>query len=188
MIYKGSVLKTMNKTCLYIFSILFLLCTSTHYAYADNAAYAYGSEASWGWAVRPTQEAANTEALRLCNDNDPQKNCVVDKTRAIARAEYGRAMGFGRSALGVNDAKKQALEACGQTRCKITMVISEPGFYSLAISDSQTFFVLSYAYRLSDEADAAAIKDCEKIEQNSCQTLWTGSIAGDIPATKKMKH
>lgn len=160
--------------------LLFLCMFNMVSAHADATAIAYGSDNSWGWATRQTQSEANELALDICNKNSTSKDCALDSTKAIARAEYANAIGYGRSTIGVYDARKQALEACGKARCRVTLVVSDPGFYSLVKSNNQLYFFLTYGFSNSDDADKIALENCAKTDGESCQSVWSGAIAGQV--------
>lgn len=166
--------------------ILFLLMFNVASVHADTTAIAYGSDNSWGWATRQQQSEANELALDICNKNSITKDCAVDSTKVIARAEYARGIGYGRSTVSVWDARRQALDACGNAKCRVTLVVSDPGFYALVKSNNQLYFFLTYGFTNSDEANRIALENCTKTDGESCQSVWSGSIAGQVKAAQNL--
>lgn len=151
-------------------------------AWAEASAIAYGSDNSWAWATRASQSEANETALRLCNESTSKKDCALDTTKAVVRAEGGGQIGFGRSSRSLADARSKALDSCGNTQCKVVFEVSKPGFYSLfkSVPDEQNNvdFYLAYQYSDSDRADKDAQQGCEKLTGRECKIAWSGAIAG----------
>lgn len=176
-------LQSAYKNVLYTLSTLLLLLPLANNARADAVAFANGGEGSWGWATSDTLKEAAEQALELCNKHTDKKDCAVEGTKAIARAEYNKTIGYGRSTIGVLDARKQALDACGNARCRVTLVVSTPGFYSLVKSTTRVFFFMTYGFSNSDDADKLAMSNCEKQETDACELVWSGAIAGTVKAT-----
>lgn len=168
------------KKIIFILGLFFISLLWIDHANASAASYAYDSDGSWGWSTNQTQTEADKNALSICNSNSTYQNCVVDTTKAIARAEYKNTIGYGRSSVGVMDARKQALQACGRVGCRVTLIVSDPGFYSLVRANSQVYFFLTYGFSNSDEAGKSALKNCTTMEGEGCQVIWSGSIAGQI--------
>jgi len=152
-------------------------------ALADAGAVAFGSGNSNGWATRATQNMANAEALRFCNQNNPKKDCKLAPTRAVARAESDQRTTYGYGINGAAEARKLALKACG-AGCKITRTITDPGFYSLAQSkqddDGNSVFHLAYGYDDSDRADTKAVERCREESGRECTIVHYGVIPGTI--------
>lgn len=163
------------------------LSATSSFAWAEASAIAYGNGNSWGWATRATQQEANRVALQGCNESlfkngDSEKGCTLDTTKALARAEGGRAIGFGRSSISLADAKRNALESCGNAECKVVFGLTKPGFYSLFKSEKDangdSDFYLAYQYSDSDKADRDAKQGCMKLTGQNCSLSWSGAIAG----------
>jgi hypothetical protein len=152
-------------------------------ALADTGALASGSADSYGWATRATQKMANDDALKFCNQNNPKKDCKLVSTKVVVRAESNTKITYRYGASDIPATKKAALEACG-ARCKITDVITEPGFFSLAQStpdaDGNAIFHLAYTFDDSDEADQTAIARCRERSGTECKLVHYGVIAGTI--------
>jgi len=137
-------------------------------AFAEYAAIAFGDGGkAWGWARKNDQTSANSVALQACMESSKSKDCELDKTVALARAEGGNRTGWARSNKSLADAKKTAVEACGNPDCKIKFSTTSPGFFSLAKSVVQegedTVYHLFYEQTNSDESDKSAvdaITDC----------------------------
>lgn len=163
-------------------AVLFLSAASNH-AWAEASAIAYGNGGSeaYGWATRATQQEANKLALETCNKNEP-KGCVLDSTKAVVRAEGGGKVGFGKSSVSLADGRKNALQACGNKKCKVVFELTEPGFYSLskpeADKQGNQNLYLAHEGDDSDEQDKAANKGCEKLTGQKCRIVWSGAIAG----------
>lgn len=151
-------------------------------ALADAGALATGSGNSYGWATRSTQNIANADALKFCNQNNPKKDCKLVVTRAVARAESDKMTSYGYGTDGVAAARKFALDGC--TGCKVTSVITAPGFYSVAQSNADQngngIFHLAYAYDDSDEADRDAMSRCRERSGRECKLVHYGVIPGTI--------
>ena len=164
-----------------LFALLVLFCASSQ-AWALASAIAYSSDKGWGWATRNTQEEANSAALQGCNKSAVNKDCVLDATKAVVRAEGGGNIGFGRSAVSLAEAKQKALASCGNKKCKVVFETIKPGFYSLSKSeideDGGGNFYLAYQYTDSDKADQDANKGCENLTGLTCASVWSGAIAG----------
>lgn len=173
----------MNKHKFFSVAALFtVLQVLSGAALADAGALATGSGNSYGWATRNTQNLANADALKLCNENNPKKDCKLTVTRAVARAESDKMTSYGYGAAGVAAAKKLALDGC--TGCKVTNVITDPGFYSVAQSapdaEGNGIFHVAYAYDDSDEADRDAVSRCRERSGRECKLVHYGVIPGTI--------
>ena len=149
---------------------------------ADAGALATGSGNSYGWATRDTQKVANSDALKFCNQNNPKKDCTLVVTRAVVRAQSDKMTSYGYGASGVAAARKSALDGC--TGCKVTDVITEPGFYSVAqsVTDAagNSIFHLAYAFDDSDQADQQAVSRCRERSGRECKLVHYGVIPGTI--------
>ena len=159
-------------------AFLIVLYSASTQASADASALAIGSDGSWGWATKSTQKEANRVALAGCKKMD----CKLQITKGLARAESKGRTAWAYSPISINDAKKKALEACGDASCRITFERTDPGFYSLAKSkldnDGNATYHLTYGYANSDEADKKAKQNCEKAAGRDCDRLWSGAIPG----------
>ncbi|GAA4021687.1 DUF4189 domain-containing protein [Actimicrobium antarcticum] len=164
--------------------LLFVFIALPGVARASASSIAYGSDDSWAWATRATQREANQLALQKCNETTPKKDCALDRTKAIVRADGGGSIGLARSAVSLADARKSALANCGNTSCKVLYEITKSGFYSLAQSEKdkeegQNYYLM-YAVSNSDEADKEAIERCTNLTAQKCKVIWSGAIAGHI--------
>ncbi len=164
-------------------------------ALADASAIAYGSGGEWGWATRSTQQEANRIALTNCNKGTAKRDCTLDTTKAIARAEGGGRISIRRSSVSLADAKKLALDGCGSAECKITFSLTKPGFYSVFKAEldeeGNGGFFIAHQYSNSDEADKDAREGCQKHNKGECKILWSGAIAGvynSTPASAPAPH
>ncbi|QSI78486.1 DUF4189 domain-containing protein [Niveibacterium microcysteis] len=158
-------------------SLAFLACPG--FAWAEASAIAFSSDKQWGWATRATQQEANTVALQSCNKVAKTMDCKLDDTKAIVRAEGKGRVGIARSSLGLDDAKKRALQSCGKPDCKVVVKVAKPGFYSVAEPDEgDGNYFIAYHYSDSDKADAEANQGCFELNGKACRVLWSGAIAG----------
>lgn len=166
------------------FKLLFLLqlLVMANNLWAISSAYARGSDDSWGWATRDNQAEANKVALNGCNKENPKKDCKLDDTKFMVRAVGDGRTGWGRSSIGLADAKKTALDYCGRKACQVDLVIDKPGFFSLAMSelnkDGKTAFFIAHQYDDSTEADAVALERCAEQAGIKCSIVMSGAIAG----------
>lgn len=162
--------------------LLLVLAAAPSFAWAAASAIAYGSDGSWEWATRNTQREANKVALRGCNERAPKKDCVLDSTKAVVRAEDGGRIGFGRSSVSLAEARKLALDSCGKAECKVTFEMAKPGFYSLFKAEEDkngnSNFFLAHEYTDSDKADKEAYEGCKNLTGRNCKIVWSGAIAG----------
>jgi hypothetical protein len=167
--------------CIRLLLVLFFSATANH-VWAVASAIAYGSDNSWGWATRATQQEASKAALKGCNETSPNKDCVLREAKAIVRAEGGGKIGFSNSLAGLAEARKLALSECGNKECKVVFETTKPGFFSLYKSDNDKNgngnFYLTYQYDDSDEADKDAKEGCEKLTGQKCHIVWSAAIPG----------
>jgi hypothetical protein len=161
-------------------------------AFAEYAAIAFGDGGkAWGWARKNDQTSANSVALQACMESSKSKDCELDKTVALARAEGGNRTGWARSNKSLADAKKTAVEACGNPDCKIKFSTTSPGFFSLAKSVVQegedTVYHLFYEQTNSDESDKSAVDACKQRAKRSCKIEWSAAIPGKIKSEPETK-
>lgn len=151
-------------------------------ALAGASAYAAGSGEASGWATRDSQREANLAALELCNRQAPRRDCVLDATKAVVRAENHVQAAFSRSSAGLPDARKRALVNCGGASCQVTLAVTQAGFYALARSepdrsgDRRSF--LTFGFDDLNEAQRQALRHCEEAAERRCSVVWSGAIAG----------
>lgn len=158
--------------------------------FAEYAAIAYGDETkTWGWARKADQRTANRQALAGCMKNSKSKDCKLDITVAIGRADGENRVGWGRSSKSLADARKNAIESCGDSDCKVTFETIDPGFYSLAKTKNNEgkdgTFHLYYNTVNSDQADKDAIEACAERSGRECSVVWSGAIPGNIDVGTK---
>lgn len=150
---------------------------------ADRAsAIAVGSDNVWAWATRTTQKEADKIALELCNSENPKKDCRIDVVVAIVRAESAKRTGYGTSSISIADAKKLALDSCNEKTCKVTDVVTSPGFFSLAKSQEDdkgnSLFHLAYQYSNMDKSDADSVQHCQDRSGRKCSVIMKSVIPG----------
>lgn len=165
-------------------SALFLILSVTSgHVWAEASAVAFGSGDKWGWATRATQNEANKAALAFCNEVTPERDCILDQAKAIARADGPKSAGFGKSASSLARARKIALEECGNAKCKVTFETTKPGLYALSKSkpdaNGNSDFYIAYQYSDRDNVERAAISGCEKLTGQTCYIELSGAIAGN---------
>lgn len=176
---------TLNRQLSLIASVGILITCFATSAFAEYAAIAYGDEmAAWGWARKADQKSANAAALAGCMESSKAKDCKLDKTVALAKAEGSSHIGWGRSSKNVAEAKKIALTQCGDADCKVTFSTASPGFFTLARSKDNegkdAVFHLYYESINSDQSDKDATKACGERAGRDCSVVWSGAIAGKI--------
>ena len=151
-------------------------------ALAGASAYAAGSGEASGWATRDSQQEANLAALELCNRQAPRRDCVLDTTKAVVRAENQVQAAFSRSSAGLPDARRRALTNCRAANCQVTLAVTQAGFYVLARSepdhagDRRSF--LTFGFADLNEAQRQAVRHCEEAAERRCSVVWSGAIAG----------
>lgn len=163
--------------------LLLLLCLPGAGAVlADASAFASGSDGASGWATRASQREANLAALDFCNRQTARRDCLVDTTKAIVRAENHVQAAFSRSSAGLPDARQRSLANCGAANCRVTLAVTQAGFYALARSepdhagDRRSF--LTYGFSDLQEASHQALRHCETAAERPCSIVWNGAIAG----------
>jgi hypothetical protein len=167
---------------------LFLFFTFQIEARAESASIAYGTDGGgklvWAWARKESQQIANGTALAMCNKQTANNDCVLDLRKAVARASGGGKVGVGYSSVSIDDAKKEALKACGNSKCKLQWVESAPGFFAIAKSeknaDGNENLYLQYGGTNSDSVDELAIEKCEENNNAKCHIIKSSAIAGKI--------
>jgi hypothetical protein len=171
-------------------TLLVLLAGVPTAALATVGALATGSGNSIGWASDKTQAAANSTALKFCNQNNPRKDCKLVSVKAVVRAESDKRIAYATDRNSVAQAKKEAVALCGEKSCKPNLIITDPGFFSLAksqqLADGGAVFHLAYAFDDSDAADRKAIARCKEESGAECTVTSYGVIPGriDKPAAK----
>lgn len=171
-------------------ALMLLLAGVPGIAMAVVGAMAAGSDGSWGWASRDSQTVANSEALRFCNEHASKKDCKLFSFQAVVRAEGGGRTSYSINRDGIAATKKDALKGCGNKACKVNLVVTDPGFFSLARTQKQEdgsgVYHLAYAFDDSDAADKKAIERCQEESGKECSLIFYGVIPGriDKPAPK----
>lgn len=171
-------------------ALALLLAGAPGFAMAVVGAMAAGSDGSWGWASRDSQKVANSEALRLCNEHAAKKDCKLFSFQAVVRAEGGGRTSYSIDREGIAETKKSALKGCGNKACKVNLVVTDPGFFSLAGTQKQEdgsgVYHLAYGFDDSDAADKRAIERCQEQSARECHLVFYGVIPGriDKPAPK----
>lgn len=107
--------------------VLLMLSVISGDAWAEASAIAFGNGGKWGWATRSSQSEANRVALTSCNEITPERDCKLDKTKAIARAEGPGSIGFGKSADGLDGTRDYAYD---QYRDLQDSNINQKGFWT----------------------------------------------------------
>jgi hypothetical protein len=161
-------------------------------AFAEFAAIAFGDGGkAWGWARKGDQKTANSVALQACMESSKSKDCELDRTVALARAEGGNRTSWAKSSKSLADAKRSAIEACGNPDCKILFSTTSPGFFSLAKSVNEegegTVYHLFYEQTNSDESDKSAVDACKQRANRSCKLEWSAAIPGKIKSEPEAK-
>ena len=157
-------------------------------AAAEFASIAWTADGkNWGWAVGASQKEADKVALDGCNRSDTaKKGCFTKVTKAVVRAESPNHTTMAYSLTGVADAKRSAMDGCGEPACKVLEVHVKPGFIAVARTtkqDSPANFYTAWGFRNSDRADEHALEGCQKNAGEPCQISYSGAIPGPIPAT-----
>lgn len=153
---------------------------------AESVAIAYSrSEGNvWGWARKTNQSEANKVALDLCNKEAQNRDCALSTIKALARADGPARHGYGWSDKSIADAKRNALANCKHPNCKVTYVISKPGFISLSRSEDDkegnVIFHVAYAFNNLDEANNKSISQCRERSGRDCKIIISTSIAGTL--------
>jgi hypothetical protein len=152
-------------------------------AFALASSLAIGSNEIWASSTKDSQQEANAEALKECNKISPKKDCKLDFAKAVVRAEGPKRVGYGISAVSLADARKKALESCGEASCKVKSEITSPGFFALAASELDAegngSFHLAYQYTSITAAVKAAIAKCEENTGRKCSLSSASAIAGN---------
>lgn len=170
----------MKKIAILIFSLLTMFFTTNAHAEKVYTALAVGSDSAWAWAAKPTQKKADKFALKQCNDVTNKHDCTLRVFKAIAIAEGETRVGYGYGITGQDEARKIAIDSCGASDCKITSVITSPGFFVLFKPESKGVPYLSYAFTNLENAADDAQSRCEKGSGGKCSPLNAGSIPGVI--------
>jgi hypothetical protein len=172
--------------------LLLVMSAASCHAWAEASAFAYSDDGRWGWATRKTQKEANKVALEGCNQGAPKKDCVLDRTKAVARAEGGGRIGVGRSLTSLAEAKKRAIEQCGNPGCKVTFSLTKPGFFVVAKSEEDekgdVDFYLAHQFADLDEAASGAVNGCQELTGQKCNLLMAGAIAGIYKVASNPAH
>ena len=140
----------------------------------------------WGWAVRSSQKEADKTALDGCNRSDTEKKgCSNKVAKAVVKMESANRQGMGFSEISVADAKRIAMDKCGEPACKVTEVHIKPGFIAVARTtkqDSPGHLYTAWGFTNSDSADESAREGCQKNAGEPCKIVYTSAIPGPIPA------
>lgn len=142
---------------------------------------------SGGWAVSVSQEKADKLALYSCNSTEAsKKDCSNSVTKAVVRAESANHIGMSSSHINVADAKRTAIDQCGQPDCKVLEVYDyrKPGFIAVARTakqDSPVNFYTAWGFTDSNRAHESALEGCRKKAGEPCNIFYSGAIPGPIP-------
>lgn len=152
-------------------------------ALADYAAIAFAGDGSGNSGFAKTQADADWEALKKCNERNPKKDCRVQVTKALVKVVNPAEglIGYAPSEKSAEDAKAQALKTCPS--CKVEIVMTTPGFWTLAQSKNKTGVRqqwLTYGYTDLTKVRADAIAGCEARTEYQCEVVWSGALAGNV--------
>lgn len=178
-----------------IFGIIFLLVlyAASNPANALAPAIAMGSDDVWAWATASTQKEANRAALTECNKKAQKMDCRLVFDKAVVRAESKNgALGWGKSAISLDEAKKEALKNCGGANCKIAFETTSPGFYSIAKSEpgqgGGVHFHITHSSTAANRVIAEAKQTCENDSGRKCATVLSGVIPGIYKTQSTPSH
>lgn len=159
----------------------FLLLTISFSGFASlYTAVAYDEDGSYAaWATDYTQEKASKSALERCEKAN-HIGCHILFASGYVEARGASKTGMYVGDFSINKLKMKAIEICGDDDCDIFQVITNPGFFSVAMNSSGNDWYLQYGGENLDSVMAEAVKRCKERYDSECELISIGAIKGDL--------